>query len=374
MSRLVYLARNKELHLLDLDLGAQEQLTYPFIQGKQIPSIWPVWSPDKRWIAYFQPPVQGEKAKVCVTEVGGLDMLVLAEMEDRLPIYIYWSPDSEKLAVIEQAETLELLVYSLDGSKPISLDDGAPIFFCWTPDSAGIVAHLIHPIERRSRVQYYSILDSDQDYIISEQSGGFCAPVFLKGQLIFAEKMGSLTQVLLYDLTTRLKTPLCAFNGVLALQPRPNHNQIAIATTSKGDGSPYMGVQLFDLETGKFEVLHSEPIQALFWTPDGTKLLMSSINMEHQWLEWSYWDGEKVHPICHFRPTREQVFFLHFFEQFSLSHQIISSEGDEFYFTGYEPPEERKEEFPQPMIFRASLEENGIIEPMMVGLFPSLEG
>lgn len=373
MTRLVYLARDKELHLFNLELGSNEQLTYPFIQGKQIPSIWPVWSPDKRWIAYFQPPVQGEKAKVCVTEADGLEMLVLAEMEDRLPIYIYWSPDSQKLAVIEQAETLELRIYSIEGSKPISLDDGAPIFFCWTPDSEGIVAHLVHPIERRSRVEYYSILDSERDYLISSESGGFCAPVFLNGQLIFAEKIGSLTQVFLYDLATRQKTPLCAFNGVIAIQPRPLHNQLAIAITAKGDGSPYMGVQLFDLETGKLEVIHSEAIQALFWTSDGAKLLMSSINVEKQWLEWSFWDGESVSLICHFRPTREQLFFLHFFEQFSLSHQIISPEGDEFYFTGYEPPEEREEEFPQPKVFRASLEEAGMMEAMMVGLFPCLE-
>lgn len=374
MSRLVYLARNKELHVFDPDLGTEEQVTYPFVTGKQIPSIWPVWSPDGRWIAYFQPPVQGEKAKICVTEVDGIEMLVLAEMDGRLPIYIYWSPDSERLAVIEQADTLELQVYSLDGSKAIALDDGAPIFFSWTPDSKGIVAHLIHPIERRSRVQYYSILDSDDDYIISEQSGGFCAPVFLNGQLIFAEKEGSLTQVLLYDLKTKAKTPLCAFNGVLALQPRPNYNQLAIAITSKGDGSPYLGVQLFDLETGKLEMIHSEAIQSLFWAKDGSKLLMSSVNVEHQWLEWSFWDGEDVKMICTFRPTREQVFFLHFFEQFSLSHQIISPEGDEFYFTGYESPEQRREEMPQPMIFRSSLEEDGIVEPVMVGLFPSLEG
>ena len=372
MTKLVYLARDKELHLFDLELGSNEQLTYPFYPGKQIPSIWPVWSPDRRWIAYFQPPVQGEKAKICVTEVDGLEMLVLAEMEERLPIYIYWSPDSKRLAVIEQTETLELLVYSLDGSKPISLDDGAPIFFCWTPDSSGIIAHLVHPIERRSRVEYYSILDSDCDYIISTQAGGFCAPVFLNGQLIFAEKVGSLTQVFLYDLLTRRKTPLCAFNGVLALQPRPNRNQIAIAVTEKADGSPYMGVQLFDLETGKLQVIHSEPVQALFWTPDGENLLLSSINLEQQWLEWSFWDGETVSLICNFRPTREQVFFLHFFEQFSLSHQIITPEGDEFYFSGYEPPEKRTEEFPQPMIFRASLEKLGGLEPMMVGLFPSL--
>lgn len=373
MSRLVYLARDKELHLFDLEQGTDEQLTYPFVQGKLIPSIWPSWSPDNKWIAYFQPPVQGEKAKLCATEVDGLEMMVLAEMEGRLPIYMYWSPDSKRIAVIEQAETLELFVYSLDGAKPISLDDGAPIFFSWTPDSEGIVAHLVHPIERRSRVEYYSVLDSDEDYLISSQSGGFCTPVFLDQQLVYAEKNGSLTQVYLYDLTTRQKTPLCAFHGVVALQPRPNHNQLAIAVTAKGDGSPYVGVQIFDVETGKLETIHAEAIQSMFWSPDGSKLLISFVNIEKQYLEWSCWNGEAVFPISPFRPTREQLFFLHFFEQFSLSHQIISPEGDEFFFTGYLSPELRDEEFPQPMVFRASLEAEGVMEPMMVGLFPSLE-
>ena len=91
-------------------------------------------------------------------------------------------------------------------------------------------------------------------------------------------------------------------------------------------------------------------------------------------MKWQFWDNNDnvIKDIGKFWPTREQLFFLHFFEQFSLSHNILSADGEAFYFSAYEPPTERSSSPPKPFIFRGIFEENATFDPLLVGLFPAL--
>jgi hypothetical protein len=372
MERLVYLGENKQLFLYSPLNGKIDQLTYSFKYGDNAPSVWPVWSPDGKWIAYFQPPTTENKARICITEVDGIEVRVLNELDGRVPIYIKWSPTSRDIAVIEQLDKLELVVYSIDGGPPIPLDEGAPIFFEWVPDGRGVVAHLIHPISRKSSVQFYSIEDSELDFIISNKSGGFCSPIFMNEQLIFAEQFGDSTQVVLHDITSKSSTLLCSFAGVVAIQPRPNHRQFAVAVTSKGDGSPYSGIQIFDFDTGELNCLYDGMTQSLFWNSTGECLLLSKVDNEKRCMLWQFWRDGDVKNIGQFWPTREQLFFLHFFEQFSLSHNILSADGSGFYFSAYEHTEQRSSGLAKPYIFKGNFEESYDFSPIAVGLFPTL--
>ena len=122
---------------------------------------------------------------------------------------------------------LELVVYPINGSRSIPIDDGAPLFFQWLPDGTGLIAHVVHPIRQTSRVQYYSLEDSNSDWVISENLG-FCAPVFLDDKLLFAEQLGGQTHLKAFSLETEEDNTLCVLDGVMSIQPRPNHSQIAI--------------------------------------------------------------------------------------------------------------------------------------------------
>ena len=186
---MAFLGDNKQINIWHSENRTLKQLTYPLLEGEKVPSLWPTWSRDGRWMAYFQPLQPDVPARLCIAQVNGLDMAVLAEFRDRQPIYMHWSPTGTHLAVVEQSpEGLELVVYPVNGSRSIPIDDGAPIFFQWLPDGTGLVAHVVHPIRQTSRVQFYSLEDSDTDWVISEDSGGFCAPVFLNDRLLFAEQ------------------------------------------------------------------------------------------------------------------------------------------------------------------------------------------
>jgi len=265
-----------------------------------------------------------------------------------------------------------MVVYPIDGGKPILLDEGSPIFFEWAPNGFGIVAHLLHPIRRTSKVKYYSIVDSELDYVVSKKSGGFCSPVFLNDQLIFAEQIGDITQLVLHNLNSNESTNLCSFDGVLAIQPRPGKLQIAIAVTTRGDGSPYTGIQLLDLNDGELTCMYEGAAQSLFWNSTGEKLLMSHLDNVGRCMRWNYLEDGQIKQLGKFWPTREQLFYLHFFEQFSLSHNTLSNDGNTFYFSGYEPPRERSTKIPKPIIFKGTLEDQSPFEPIVIGKFPSL--
>lgn len=375
MERLAFLGDNKQVNLWQNNKS--KQITYPLQEGETTPALWPTWSPDGQWIAYFQPLTDRSPARLCVTQASGMDMMVLAEMQDRQPIYIHWSPLGTHIAVVEQSpEGLELVVYPLNGSRAIPLDDGAPIFFQWTPDGTGIVAHIVHPVRQTSRIQYYSLEDSNTDWVITEHSGGFYTPLFLNGRLLYAEQFDGLTHIKQMDLNTEQTDTLFALEGMLSLHPRPNHSQIAIGVSGPQPQLP-KGIHLFDLNTGEQQRITEDnqknlSWQSMFWSPNGEKLLLSAVNGQQRWLEWQMWSEGEGHQVIHsFVPTREQLFYLHFFDQFTLSHPILSSDNQHFYFSGYEAPTQRQDTLPRPWIFRGEMKMGGSFEALEHGLFPT---
>ena len=377
MKQVAFLGDSKQIHLWSSDNPVLQQVTYPLFEGEQTPCLWPTWSKDGQWIAYFQPLQSNIPARLCIAQVNGVDMAVLAEFMDRQPIYMHWSPTGKHLAVVEQSpEGLELVVYPVNGSRSIPIDDGAPIFFQWLPDGTGLVAHVVHPIRQTSRVQFYSLEDSNSDWVISEDSGGFCAPVFLNDKLIFAEQLSGKTHLKAFCLDTEEDNTLCVLDGVLSIQARPNYSQIAIGM-SGGQPGMQKGVQLLDLVTGQLETIAQNSDerlvwQSMFWTPDGAKLLLSAVNGPQRWLEWQFWDETGQHIINQFLPTREQIFFLHFFDQFVHSHPIISSDSTHFYFSGYEAPGQRLDTPARPWVFQGQFVEGGELEAVEHGLFPTV--
>lgn len=377
MGRLAFLGDNKQINIWHSENRALKQLTYPLFEGEKAPCLWPTWSKDGEWIAYFQPLQQNVPARLCIAQVDGLDMAVLAEFHDRQPIYMHWSPTGTHLAVVEQSpEGLELVVYAINGSGSIPIDDGAPIFFQWLPDGTGLIAHVVHPIRQTSRVQFYSLEDSNIDWVISEDSGGFCAPVFWNEKLLFAEQLSGKTHLMAFCLKTEEKDTLCVLDGVLSIQPRPNHSQIAIGMSGAQLGTQ-KGIRLLDTVTGQLDIITEQKDerlawQSMFWTPDGSKLLMSAGNRSQRWLEWQFWDDDGEHIINQFIPTQEQFFFLHFFEQFAHSHQIISTDSTHFYFSGYEAPNQRVDMPARPWIFKGTLEDGADFEAVDHGLFPTV--
>lgn len=372
---LAYLGDNKEIYLLDSD-GVPRQLTYPLVFGEKAPSLWPTWSRDGEWIAYFQPSTDKSPARLCITQANGVEMRVLAEMHDRMPIYVYWGPTNDRLAVVEQTpDGVELLVYFLDARGTLPLDNGAPIFFDWMPDGQSIVAHVVNPLRQSSRLQRY-FFDTDlDDVVLSEETGGFSVPVLLDDSVIYAERKQGRTILQRKNLQTEMSFVLGTFDGMLGMQLNPNQQELALSISNPETNS--FELQVLNLESGDLTQVSMGQesnvlIQSMFWSQCGRNLLMTVVNTSQRWVEWQFWDGREHRVINQFLPAREQLFYLHFFEQFSRSHNILSSDGQTFYFSGYEPPNRRTEFPPKSWVFKGKLQPKFDFEPLHVGLFPVL--
>ena len=159
------------------------------------------------------------------------------------------------------------------------------------------------------------------------------------------------------------------------MQLHPNQRDLALSISNPETGACVL--QILNLESGDLTQVMLEQesnasMQSMFWSFDGRNLLMTVVNAAQRWVEWQFWDGTEHRVINQFLPAREQLFYLHFFEQFSRSHNIFSNDGQTFYFAGYEPPTRRTEFPPKSWVFRGKLRPKFEFEPLQVGLFPVL--
>ena len=82
-----------------------------------------------------------------------------------------------------------------------------------------------------------------------------------------------------------------------------------------------------DLLTGSSSVVPVDHVLAFFWSPDGRRLAALAVASADE-LRWAVFDGDEVHELTSFRPTRAWVgSVLPFFEQYSQSHAFWSADS-----------------------------------------------
>ena len=80
------------------------------------------------------------------------------------------------------------------------------------------------------------------------------------------------------------------------------------------------------------------------------------VDREKRCMHLEMWDPEEgliyVHP---FWPTRVQIFHIHFFEQFDLSHKQFSDCGNYFVYSGFRKQDIEARETLEPYVFLIDL-------------------
>src|SRR5262249_4109174 len=107
---------------------------------------WPTWSPRGDALAYFRYELAGEEVQrtsIHVAAADGSAVEAVYGLPTGAPIYMCWSPDGARLAVLVQDGRelyLRIVQRSGDGSA-VTVAQGAPLYFAWHPDSRGLVVH-----------------------------------------------------------------------------------------------------------------------------------------------------------------------------------------------------------------------------------------
>jgi dipeptidyl aminopeptidase/acylaminoacyl peptidase len=352
-SRIAFIGDDRQVHVIGSDGSGLRQVTW-----SKIPSAltrwggssgldtcsWPGFSPDGRWIICFQ--AEGSdglsQARICAVEVDGVEERTLAELTGQLPIYAQWNEQSEQIAVLVQDEDeLQLWLCALDEVGHARLvDHGVPLFFSWAPGGGQVMLHAGDARRKAGRLVLRSLQAVGEDLVFQESPGSFCTPLFANGQLVFATHRGLQSSVCISEPSGENKRVLASMEGLLAVIPSPGGEEVAIGSSPNGEGSPYAGVWVVSAAGGDVEQVLNEECQAFFWVPGSRQLIFAQLDNNSRCFWWKKLDIESrgVTLISAFWPSRDQLFYLHFFEQYTHSHPLISADGTTLIFSGHAEP------------------------------------
>lgn len=221
-SRALFEARG-EIFSVPAENGAVINLT----QSSGSAERYPAWSPNGKYIAYFSDK-NGEYQLTIRDIENPSSEKTLTSFEDGFRYKIYWSPDSKKLAFIDQ--TMTVYYYDMDKGKSIKVDKQKWMYegnlqnfsVSWSSDSR----YIAYEKELESRFSAIAIYDTKEDKIHQVTTGYYNDnnPVF--------DPDGKY----LYFLTNRNFNPIYSdFENTFIY---PNSTQIAAVTLLKETLSP----------------------------------------------------------------------------------------------------------------------------------------
>ena len=367
-NQIAFIGDDRQIHVIEADGAGRRQVTW-----SKVPSAltrwggssgldscsWPGFSPDGRWLICFQSEGGDAMnvARVCAVEVNGVEERLLAELTGKFPIYAQWNDRSDQIAVLVQDEDeLQLWLCELEvvGRSRI-VAHGVPLFFSWAPGGGRVMLHAGDSRRKTGRLVLRSLEPVGEDFVFEETPGSFCTPLFSEGRLVFVTNKGWLSNVCISQPDGAEVRVLASMEGLLAVIPAPDGKKIAIAAAPEGEGSPYKGIWVVSTEGGAIAQVLTEECQAFFWVPGGQVIIFATLDTTRKCFWWKKLDltSRALTELGAFWPSRDQLFYLHFFEQYTLSHPLISADGSTLIFSGHPAPGSGQD--PAPMMWTVDL-------------------
>jgi hypothetical protein len=354
VSRIAYIGVDRHVHVVAHDGTGSVQLSsevghvtggWGVARPTQDAWAWPVWSPDGTWIAAFsvQPGDQASgPARVRALALDGVRETEWAELPGMSPIYMQWHPGGGALTMLLQHnEELVLAVVRRERLGQLRIvEQGVPLFFNWVPDGSRLLVHAGSRQPGEGRIVLRDPLGGAEDVLYDLPPGSFCAPVFtadLAGYVV-RHPGDPLSEVVVSRADGTGRRSLLTRRGLLALLAAPRGLPfLAVSNAPRGEGTPYKGIDRIDLDTGEVTRLTDEDLLAFFWSPDGEWLLTAQVDADNNCLRWHRIDANTGAStfLGTFWPTRDLLFFLHFFEQYGGSHALLSSDARFLVYAGY---------------------------------------
>jgi TolB protein len=315
----------------------------PAAEGRNF-FTWPVWSPDATRLAAFRVTGEGEAIvdSVYIIDVATTRVVERYEQPGLRPIYAYWSPSGDRLAMLLQLEggfSLSLWPDEKSG-KPRSIAVGVPFFYDWSKDSHRMLAHLGNDPDSPAghSVTMFELADGKRRAISKSPAVFGPASWSPDGKWFAHATLGEKNEarLVIADATSAKEKAGVAVSPRVAFNWSPKKPVVAVATTKAPEDPVYQEIRLLDAATGKSSVLRREPISAFFWSPDGGDLLLASRDLESGAFEWLVVDvaTKDVRKLGRFYPSRPQLMVFQYFDQYALSHRVWSPDGREFVFSG----------------------------------------
>lgn len=246
----------------------------------------PTWSPDSQWVAFVGIEASTDQPQTntlySAPATGG-ELTRLFSSQESGPFYLYWSPDSRRVAFLADEDgDLSLRLASLDGETQL-LDTGAPFYFTWGPDSETLITHVggAMPAGRIGRLE----IDVNRPEVLLETPALFLAPAWspTDNAVLFAAELDENGPALyLANERGEPRGTLVQYSGAISFVWSPQGDRVAFIVTNQrrpaGLGQFAFGqIQVIDRGGGASRRVSNENALAFFWAPDGRKIAYLTI-------------------------------------------------------------------------------------------------
>lgn len=339
---------NSRKQQLTWSWGEQQSTTLEPPSSGRLTHIWPTWAPDGSRIVCFGLRGVGKdtvETSVFSVAADGVESWELTGLSGKMPIYGNWSPRGDAFAALVQQgeQELSLEIIRFDGlGKTIPLISGVPLFWSWSPHGDRLAVH-VGGSRRASAAARVVILDAMSGHLVrlvTDRPGEFRVPAWAPHDDLLAyveqDAHGQETLFLL-DVATGEKGPVAAVAGGTAAVWSPDGNTLAFANATRPGSFLFSPIRALDLTNGRMSTLLEAPVTGFFWSPQNEALLYVSLDSGRSYLRWHRLlrsSGETAE-LARFLPSREQMFVLSFFDQYTLSHPPLAPDGKTLAFAGY---------------------------------------
>lgn len=344
------------IHIYDLADETFTQITTDANTSRSY--YWPTWSTDGQ-LAYFGSSQEAANS-------FGLGIFVQPDPLNSDVVhsfispgdvftYAYWAPADcpdgacRDLAILYTAPggnlALRMARSSEDAFDIAEIEAGGPFYWDWSPDGQSMFwARFGETLE------IYDVASDEVTETFEEQQGFQRAVDWspVDDQLLSAVlNESNSTDLVVFDGEERT-TLLSNIEGVLSFEWSPDGEQIAYLDSSEGQ------LGIID-RTGNVVANPSSGVIGFFWAPTGDKLAYLTIGADNPditakpsgqdelFLLWHVYDiaSGTSKQVASIIPTRQMVYYLNFFDQFSRSHSFWSPDGRYLVFGQLTPNERR---------------------------------
>lgn len=323
----------------------------------------PTWSPDGKRLAFIGTDRQGgttESASLFTTTPDGKNLQQVYNSDERIPFYLYWAPDSERITFLSSGgadNELLLQLASVQGDDVQILDTGQPYYWVWSPEMNRIFTHKggSAAVNPDARISFIDLNGEASEVELSLRPGAFQAPDWSPdgSQLLFsAETDDRQRSIFLADQQGSVNKIVATTGGAVALAWSPLGGKLAYLS----DPNPTSGflagsltvVNPADPEDALTTV--DDQVIAFFWAPDAKKIAYfvpvidvpgdelvqtgDSDPVLRLSLRVLFVDSGESRELVLFVPTTQFLNIIPFFDQYQRSDTIWSPDGGSLVYSG----------------------------------------